>query len=429
MRILIVTDHYPPFIGGAHRQSYVLGQKLHQAGHTLAVATVWHPNVPSTQDDNGVQVYRLKQSFSWLPSRKNAPPQRHHPPFPDLYTAYHLKKIIRKFKPEVIHVHGWISYSLALALRGMRTPPPMLVSGRDYGYRCATRSLLYDDKLCSGPELKKCIGCANRFYGTPKGLIAVLGVFSGLPLLRGSIGGLHSISKFVRDFDEKAMMGRRNPATDTRPSVIIPSFLVGLDDTVGLSDQYTDQIPTEPFMLFVGAIMRRKGVYQLLEAYQQLKPKPPLLVLIGTLEADAPTEFPPGVVILQNFPHSCVMVAWQRCLFGVVPSLWPEPLGAVVFEAMSRSKAVIGTKPGGHEEMIADGKTGFLVPLGDVEALRNAMQTLIDNSQMREEFGSAGKASLSRFTADAALPQFEALYRRVIEAAAPTAQPEAVLND
>ena len=32
---------------------------------------------------------------------------------------------------------------------------------RDYGYRCATRSLLYNDKLCSGPELKKCIRCAN----------------------------------------------------------------------------------------------------------------------------------------------------------------------------------------------------------------------------------------------------------------------------
>ena len=201
MRILIVTDHYPPFIGGAHRQSYVLGQKLHEAGHTLAVATVWHPNVPSKQDDNGVQVYRLRQSFSWIPRGKKAPPQRHHPPFPDPYTAYHLQKLIREFKQDVVHVHGWISYSLALALRGMRTPPPMLISGRDYGYRCATRSLLYKDKLCSGPELKKCISCANSFYGTPKGLIAVMGVFGGLRLLRGSIGGLHSISKFVKDFN------------------------------------------------------------------------------------------------------------------------------------------------------------------------------------------------------------------------------------
>ena len=139
-------------------------------------------------------------------------------------------------------------------------------------------------------------------------------------------------------------MGRRNSTaepTDLRPSIIIPSFLVGLDDTVGLSERYTDQLPKVPYLLFVGAIMRRKGVYQLLEAYQQLKPNPPPLVLIGTLEADAPTQFPPGIVVLQSFPHSCVMVAWQRSLFGVVPSLWPEPLGAVVFEAMSCSKAVM----------------------------------------------------------------------------------------
>jgi len=263
--------------------------------------------------------------------------------------------------------------------------------------------------------------CANNFYGAPKGTIAVLGVFASLPLLRRRITGFHSISHFVQDFAETNLLrnGKTAPnQKDIKPSAIIPSFLVGLDDTVGLAPKYIDQLPTQPFMLFVGAIMRRKGIYQLLEAYQQLV-NPPPLVLIGTLEHDSPASFPPGVVVLQNFPHSCVMVAWERCLFGVVPSLWPEPLGAVVFEAMSRGKAVIGTKPGGHEEMIIDGETGYLVPQGDVEALRRAMQCLIDNDAMREAFGTAGQARLAQFTAEAALPQFEALYQRVITAGHP----------
>ncbi len=419
MRILIVTDHYPPFIGGAHRQSYVLSQKLHQAGHTVAVVTVWHPKLPVIQDDDGVRVFRFRQLFSWIPRTRKAGQQRHHPPFPDFLTAWRMRRLIKQFCPDVVHVHGWISYSLALAVRGMKIP--MLVSGRDYGYRCATRTLLYKDRLCSGPAFAKCVQCANSFYGTPKGMIAVLGVFASLPLLRRSITGFHSISHFVQDFTETTLLrnGKSIPNhPDIKPSAIIPSFLVGLDDTVGLSSKFIDQLPAQPFMLFVGAIMRRKGVYQLLEAYQQLVSPPPL-VLIGTLEHDSPASFPPGVVVLQNFPHSCVMAAWERCLFGVVPSLWPEPLGAVVFEAMSRGKAVIGTKPGGHEEMIIDGETGYLVPQGDVEAFRRAMQCLIDNDAMRESFGLAGQARLAQFTAEAALPQFEALYRRVITAGHP----------
>ena len=170
-------------------------------------------------------------------------------------------------------------------------------------------------------------------------------------------------------------------------------------------------------MLFVGALRLVKGLKPLLAAYEQLEAPPPL-VLIGTVEADTPREFPPGVVVLEKFPHAAVMAAWDRCLFGVLPSLWPEPLGSVVYEGMSRGKAVIGTTPGGHTDMIVDGESGYLVPAGDVPALAEAMRRLIAQPELRERFGRAGRKRSRLFTAAEAVPHFEQVYRRLATDAA-----------
>jgi glycosyltransferase involved in cell wall biosynthesis len=156
---------------------------------------------------------------------------------------------------------------------------------------------------------------------------------------------------------------------------------------------------------------------QLLAAYEKLDAPPPL-VLIGTKEHDTPREFPRGVVVLENFPHKAVMAAWYRALFGVIPSLWPEPLGSVVYEGMSRGKAMIGTTPGGHTDMIIDHKTGLLVPQGDTDALANAMRELLDHPGLREQLGEAARERAQLFTAAVVVPRFEQLYHQLVNRSA-----------
>jgi glycosyltransferase involved in cell wall biosynthesis len=180
-------------------------------------------------------------------------------------------------------------------------------------------------------------------------------------------------------------------------------------DAIGAS---LKRLPNEPFLLFVGALRRVKGVEQLLAAYARLT-NPPPLVLLGTLEPDSP-PFPPAVHVITDVPHEAVMAAWDRCLFGVLPSLLPEPFGTVVCEAMSRGKAVIGTRPGGHADMILDGETGILVPAGDVRALAEAMGRLIADSELRERMGQAGQRRAALFARDTILPDVELVYERVL---------------
>lgn len=425
MRILLASDHYPPFIGGAHRQTQLLGRELHARGHQVAVATGWHPGLPAQEDDHGMPVYRFRQLRTWAEHQAPQPQQRHQPPFPDPLEAAELRKLVDTFQPDVIHTYGWISYSVAAALA--KRDIPLLLSARDYGYSCATRSMVYRGvDPCSGPALLKCLTCAQTLYGLGKGITAVLGVAGGGELLRRKVTGIHSISTYVQEIVRRDFLGERKHEPGqavqerfTRPiEAIIPSFRE--DDEEAESDNaaiqgYLDQLPEEPYILFVGALRRVKGVQQLLDGYEQLEGAPSL-VLIGTWENDSPRQLPPGVHVVPNLPHTAVMAAWDRALFGVIPSLWPEPLGSVVYEGMSRGKAMIGTTPGGHTDMIVDGVTGLLVPPGDVDALRAAMQTLLDDPQLCVRFGEAGRERARLFTAEINVPRFEQLYRQLIEA-------------
>jgi len=133
-------------------------------------------------------------------------------------------------------------------------------------------------------------------------------------------------------------------------------------------------------------------------------------VMVGIKTPDTPESFPDGVTALTAVPHATVMAMWDRALFGVFPSKWPEPLATVVHEAMSSGRPVIGTTPGGHEDMIDDGETGFLVPGGNANALAEAMARLVDDEALRERMGREARERASRFTREAVVPKLERFY-------------------
>jgi glycosyltransferase involved in cell wall biosynthesis len=104
------------------------------------------------------------------------------------------------------------------------------------------------------------------------------------------------------------------------------------------------------------------------------------------------------------------MAIWERALFGVLPTQAPEALGNVVHEAMSKGRAMIGTRPGGQEDMIEDGETGLLVPGGDAAALAAAMARLIEDRGLRERIEVNARERAGAFTAEVVMPQIERLY-------------------
>jgi glycosyltransferase involved in cell wall biosynthesis len=414
VRVLIASDHFPPFIGGGHRWAALLSSGLARRGHAVTVATMWHGGLPEIEHHgpHRVVVHRLRQLRTPVPALVRNLDQRHSPPLPDPLMIARLRRVIRSCQPEVVLSHGWISAAVVQALRG--TSIPLVLSSHDYGYFCAIRILLHDGAVCSGPAPRKCLACASGFYGKPKGVAAVAGVASFRRAALPRIVAVQSVSTFVDDMNGEHFIGG-DPHRDRIERFVIPAF-VDADPPDEADERLVRSIlaelPDEPFILFVGAIRPVKGIEVLFDAYRRLR-EPPPLVLMGTIEQDTPDPFPTGAIVLTDVPHVAVMEGWSRALFGVVPSVWPEPLGTVSLEGIMQGAPVIATAPSGMVDTLGDG-AGVLVPQGDAAALAEAMQSLIDDPVRRQQLCEAGKARAAQFDAEAVLDRYEKMLTGLI---------------
>ncbi len=420
MRVLLTSDFYHPFIGGAERQVGLLASALMGLGHEVRVATTAHPGLAATQAIDAVPVTRLASAAGHFPAPAGG--RRFLPPAPDPVLTVGLRRLITDWSPDIVHASGWIAYSTSVAVADHAAP--MVLSVRDYGHACATRELLRRGRaLCDGPSLGRCLDCAGRRYGAARALIAVAGVRSGRPLLRRTVVAIHSVSSFVQHTVERDLI-HSDPTW--RPVLErIDDIVPGATDMTSLDaadERWLSDLPREPFILFVGALSTHKGLGVLLAAWARsgrlcgAGPRPPLVV-IGTRSTSTPDSFPDGVTVLSDVPHRLVMAAWQRCLFGVVPSIWPDPLPGVVREPMTLGRAVIGSAVGGIPDMILDGATGLLVPPADVPALSRAMDLLAGDAALRHRLGEGGRASVEHLTPPEVGRRFVDLYERALDAA------------
>lgn len=404
LRALIVTDSYWPLIGGANRSIELLAHDLARRGHSVAIATAWQEGAPSIEDQGEVRIHRLRDLSSRMRWISEDPYKHNPPPFPDPEAVLRLRRLIADFEPDLVHSYGWLTHSTAVALLGKKIP--LLLSARGYGNICAVHNLSRNESICEGPAPLKCLACAGRTYGVAKGSAAVAGVFAAGPVLRRKTSAIHSVSRFVgRKIDRFLRVeGARN--------VVVPNFHVDVSDQA-LDEEMLARLPDEPFILYVGAFRRIKGIEELFAAYERLDDPPPL-VLVGTRAPDTPERFPDGAVVIEDVPYPTVLAIWERAAFGVFPTRIPEALGNVVHEAMSKGRAVIGTRPGGHEDMIEDGENGLLVPAGDAEALAGAMSRLIEDTALRERLGAAARERSLDFTPEVVMPQMERLYYQTV---------------
>lgn len=81
---------------------------------------------------------------------------------------------------------------------------------------------------------------------------------------------------------------------------------------------------------------------------------------------------------------------WKSADIFVFPTL-NEAFGLVLLEAMEHGLPCIGTNEGGINDIIDNGKTGFIVPSGNSELLSVSIGKLLNDSRMRETMGDRGR--------------------------------------
>ncbi len=158
----------------------------------------------------------------------------------------------------------------------------------------------------------------------------------------------------------------------------------------------------EPYFLFVGRFVEKKGIAILLDAMGRLAEDGVAvdLRLIG--------DGPLGDGLRQqaaSLPHVHFM-GWQpqdelrRWMRGAVAVCVPsveaaagdaEGLPNVVLEAMTEGAAVVGSRSAGIGEAVVDGETGILVPPGDAAALAAALRRLVGDPPRRDRMGDAAR--------------------------------------
>ena len=106
---------------------------------------------------------------------------------------------------------------------------------------------------------------------------------------------------------------------------------------------------------------------------------------------------------------------YARAGIFVFPSLWHEPFGIPVIEAMAAGLPVVATRGGAFPEVVVDGETGILVERGDSEGLAAAIAKLLADPHLRQRMGAAGRKRVRQlFTWDRSVARLEELYDGVL---------------
>ncbi len=175
MRILMLTQFYPPAVGGEERFTCDLSVELSARGHDVSVATLWHEGFPEFEIDRGVRIYRVRGTMQRLRILFSESDHRYAPPFPDPEILRELRRIILEEKPDIVHAHNWIVHSFTPLKSWSKAK--FVVSLHDYSLVCVQKRLMYHGTSCTGPNLTKCLDCATHYYGIAKGPASTLANF------------------------------------------------------------------------------------------------------------------------------------------------------------------------------------------------------------------------------------------------------------
>ena len=158
--------------------------------------------------------------------------------------------------------------------------------------------------------------------------------------------------------------------------------------------------PNRPLrVLFAGLMTQRKGLADLFDAMRLLKRNDVQLVVMGALVQ--PLEFYraqyPDFVYEPPRPHAQVLSLMQSCDALVLPSI-VEGRALVQQEALSCGLPIVITPNSGGEDLIDEGRTGFLVPIRSPEKIAEAINAMADRRADLPEMAELARQKAASIT-------------------------------
>ncbi len=372
MKILILTHEFPPVGGGGGRVAQDVACGLAARGFEIHVLTAYLTGLPREETRDGIRIQRVgtmrreafRASFGEMAEYNRA-------------AVLAGLKLIRQWKPDVIHAHFAVpAGAAALVLSKMTGVPYMLTTH-------------LGDVPGAVPE-KTDDWFKWIYLLTP-------------PIWRNARKVVAS-SSFTRQ-----LALQHYPVEIS----VIPS---AVDLNALPAHQPTDDAPR---IIFAARFVEQKNPEQLVQALAALQTLPWCCTMIG----DGPLLEPvrktvsacglegrfsfPGWVrpeeLLNTFAHSDILVMPSRA----------EGLSVVGVQSLGMGLALVLSDVGGNSDLVQNEQNGFLFPSGDLDALISALKTLLSSRAMLQSAQAKSRERAQTFDLPIVIGQYEKLFRNI----------------
>ena len=357
MRLLFVTQDFPPDVGGIQTYSWEIATRLAERVEALEVIAPRRPSAAAVDRSAPVSVTRVPGRPDWLP-----------------ITA--LPTVVRRaagLRADVAVHAQWQTVPASALARGLTGYPRRIV--------CAAhgRELLFNP-LSGLPGGRAAYDRLRRWaLAQPDALLPVSRYTAGL----------------LRDQGVPSSRLRVVP-NGTNPERFRPRGGPALRDRLGIG--------TRPMLLTVGRLVPRKGIDTVLRALPRVAASVPEVryVVAGTgpdrdrLERLAVRQgVRDRVHFVGHVPDDALPVYYSAADLFVMPAREAPPdvegFGLVFLEANACGTPAVGARAGGVPDAIVDGETGLLVPPSDPAALGSALASLLQSPERLAALGRQGR--------------------------------------
>lgn len=386
MRVLFLSNFYPPASRGGYEQwcQEVAGE-LMLRGHELTILTSDYRLAEIQQPDPAwvqrrlhleMEIAPFQNVFQFFISRKSRESEN----------LSILRRMVEQTAPEVILIWGMWNLPRSLpALAEKLLPGRVAYYMGDYWPTLPNQF----ENYWNAPA-------RNPIIGLPKWILRPIAQQILAREERANLELSHVLFPTVfmqKEFESKGIKPNHTKvvygAIDTNPYKVLAR------------DRRNDN---EVSLLYIGRLTEEKGVHLAIEALGYLHKTIPAYMLKLKIIGDGEPEYVARlhqlakieniealVTFIPAQPKEKLPELYQQADMFLFTSIWPEPFGRVIVEAMASGVAVVGALTGGAAEIMADGENALLFAPGDSKDLADKLMKLIEAPALRERLGKTGR--------------------------------------
>ena len=372
MKILIMHLYFEP-IGGAEVIAYDTMKLLQKHGHDVLFLALkgenyFEKNYPYIKDfTTGVKNTKdyLKSPLSY---------------YYNLKAQRDVNRVIKKFNPDIIHLHNIISGFSPAILKCCKDYPTVMTV-HDVGIVCPATTLMFRNKTF----------CKEQKCRNGNGFNCILNRCE-----KNSLEG--SIRKAIRYYIISANLKYVNrfitPSMALKQCIVTSNAKINANQISVINNFLPDNIiTTQPsyknlgYFLYVGRVTKEKGIHYILEIAKFL-PSDIVFHIVGTGAKE--TEFREyarknnlqNVKFLGYMDREQIKKQYQNCIATILPCNSFENFPTTNMESMINGKPIIASKIGGILEQVEHNKTGLLFDSANVEQLKECVLKYWNNPDL-----------------------------------------------